>query len=80
MVTQQISAVASRQLDLSATTPTMSDSEIDADRETVELRDRTFQRYSIENRIYYIPVDEVSQLVNLHRRVVLSGSGRRNKT
>ncbi|MBE7179722.1 MAG: hypothetical protein INR71_00685 [Terriglobus roseus] len=40
----------------------MSDEDADAGRETVELRDRTFQRYAIEHRVYYTPVDEVRSM------------------
>lgn len=47
----------------------MSDDDVDADRETVELRERVFQRYAIENRIYFIPVDEVSYCCSCSRRM-----------
>jgi hypothetical protein len=33
--------------------------DIDQYKERVDIHDREFQKYSIENRIYYVPVDEV---------------------
>ena len=33
--------------------------------DTIEVHGREFQRYSYENGIYYVPVDEVSYLFSL---------------
>lgn len=30
--------------------------------ETVDIHDREFQKYSVEHRVYCIPVDEVRQI------------------
>lgn len=37
----------------------MSDTLDEQYRETVEIHERDFQLYSIQNRIYFIPVDDV---------------------
>jgi hypothetical protein len=57
----------------------MSNEDTEADRETIELRDRTFQRYSIENHVYYIPVDEVTDARSIYVPQVLTALGRRSK-
>jgi hypothetical protein len=50
-------------------TDTVSDEYLEL---VVDIHNRQFQKYSIENRIYHIPVDEVRHLLVLY--VVVPGS------
>jgi hypothetical protein len=50
-------------------TDTVSDEYLEL---VVDIHNRQFQRYSIENRIYHIPVDEVRHLLVVY--VVVQGS------
>lgn len=40
----------------------MSETGLDEARATVTIQDRVFQKYSIENTVYCVPVDEVRKI------------------